>query len=371
MRIAQLVSNLHPVFPEANNAIYSHTAWLANGLVDLRHDVTLFASGDSNIKGKLTATSAQALAKSKISDDLIKYYLSLQISKCYAQANNFDIIHSHFTLLTSFYSCLVKTPTVQSIHSPIREELKPLLLNFKNNKYISFSLAQRKTMPELNWTANIYHGVDTDRFSFNPAPQDYFLFLGRITEEKGVHLAIEAAKAANMPLIIAGRSYPAEGYWHNQIEKHIDGKMIRYVGEADLEKKIEWLRNAKGLLFPTQYAETFGLVMIEAMACGTPVIGWDNGSVNEIIQDKKTGYVVKSLDEMVEAIKNIDKISREETRKRAENFFSVKKMVRGYARIYERIIEEDRFKKKKEADRFLPKDIANLLLKFFQKESGK
>ncbi|MCR4322571.1 MAG: glycosyltransferase family 4 protein [Candidatus Azambacteria bacterium] len=344
MKIAQLVSNVRKVSPRTNSAIYSHVAWLTNGLVGLGHNVDVFASGDSVTNGKLHSVTSTAIKNADISDESKKYYVHLLISQCYEYAKNVDIVHSHFNLLSSFYSNLSNVPTVQSIHSPIAENVKPLLMEYKNNKYISFSLAQRKALPELNWIANIYHGVDMNVFSFNPEPKDYFLFLGRITRDKGVHIAIEAAKAANVPLIIVGRSYPAESYWHDEIEKHIDGKMVRYVGEADFEKKIEWIRNAKALLFPTQYDEVFGYVMIEAMACGTPVIGLRVGSVPEVVAHERTGYVVESVSDMVQAIKKIDNISREETRARAEKYFSVEKMVHGYEHVYARVIEEHKKK---------------------------
>lgn len=345
MKIAQIISNFHNTSPLANQAIYSHVAWLTNSLVKLGNEVTLFAAGSSDTKAKLVSVTENPTSELNISEESKKRYDHLLASKCYSKAKDFDIIHSHFNLLSSFYAGLVDTPTVQSIHSPITEDIKPFLLPFRTNCYISFSLAQRRAMPELNWIGNIYHGVDTKIFSFNQKPEDYFLFLGRITEEKGVHLAIKAAKTAGVKLVIAGRSYPTEGYWHEKIEKHIDGKNIRYVGEADFRAKIELFKNAKAVLFPTQYDEVFGLVMIEAMACGTPVIGWDKGSVPEIINHGKTGFVVKSVAEMIKAIKVIDTISREETRKRAELYFSIEKMVEGYIKIYARIIEEKKYKR--------------------------
>jgi glycosyltransferase involved in cell wall biosynthesis len=340
MKIAQLISNFHRVSPLSTQAMYSHAALLANGLVDRGNDVTLFASGDSESKSQLFSVSEKAVNLEH--KDLHRSYINLLISQCYKHASEFDIIHSHFTLLSSYFSELVNTPTLISIHSPLEELLKPFQEIYKHHNYVSFSLAQRKQMPNLNWIANIYHGIDTNIFPYNPTPQDYYLYLGRITEEKGVHLAIEAAKTAGVQLVIAGRSYPAEGYWHEHIEKNIDGKMIRYVGEANFETKIDLLKNARGLLFPTQYEEVFGLVMIEALACGTPVIGWNKGSVPEVIQDRHTGYVVNSVDEMVKAIQNLHKISREECRKRAELYFSVEKMVAGYEIVYLRVIEEHR-----------------------------
>ncbi|MBX4187855.1 MAG: glycosyltransferase family 4 protein [Candidatus Doudnabacteria bacterium] len=344
MRIAQLTSNFHKVSQQSTQAMYSHLGYLSNGLVDRGNDVTLFGSGDSESKARLFSVAPEAIYS--LPEDVRKTYLHLLISKCYESASQFDIIHSHFTLLSSFYSGLVNTPTIISVHSPVDEKNKPFMTYKKDNNYVSFSLAQRRQMPDLNWVANIYHGVDTKVFQYNDTPQDYFLYLGRITEEKGVHFAIEAARAAGVPLMIAGRSYPQEGYWHEKMEKNIDGKMIRYVGEANFETKIEYLKNAKGLLFPTQYDEVFGLVMIEAMACGTPVIAWNKGSVPEVIQDGHTGYIVKDVEGMIKAISNIDKISREECRKRAELFFSVEKMVAGYEIVYMRVIEEHKKKMK-------------------------
>ncbi len=344
MKIAQLVSNYHTTAPYSNQAIYSHVAWLTDSLVKRGHDVSLFASGNSETKGKLEYVTEKPTTKMNLPEKTINHYLNFLISRCYSQSSQFDVIHSHFNLLSCFYSKLVKTPTVHSIHSPITDRIKPFLLNFKTNRFISFSLAQRKAMPELNWIGNIYHGVDTNIFSYNPNPKDYLLYIGRITKEKGVHLAIKAAKAAGEKLIIAGRSYPEEGYWHEHIEKHIDEKNIKYVGEADFKDKIKLYQNAKALLFPTQYKEVFGYAMIEAMAAGTPVIGWKKGSVPEIVADKKTGFVVKSTKEMIEAVKNIKKISREATRKRAELYFSLDKMVSGYEKIYQRVAEEEEYK---------------------------
>jgi len=341
MKIAQLNSNLYKAEPNSNHAIYSHVAWLANGLVDLGNEVTLYGSKGSKVNCPIVSVLPGPASELKIEDSIRKYYTHLAVSKCYTNAESYDIIHSHLNLVPNFYSPLVKTPTVTSVHTPVNKDFYELMLKCSDANYISFSHAQRKTMPKLNWVANIYHGIDTKLFSFNPNPQPYLLYLGRVTEQKGVHLAIEAAKAAGLQLIIAGYSYQNEGYWHEQIEKHIDGKTVRYVGEADLEQKINYLKNATAILFPTHKDEPFGYVMIEAMSCGTPVIGFNRGPVPEVVADKKTGYVVDSVKGMVKAIKNIDKISRIATRERAEKLFSVEKMVTGYQKVYERIISEN------------------------------
>ncbi len=347
MRIAQLVNNFRKTTSTTNNSLYSHTALLTNGLVERNNDVTLFASGDSQTKGKLVSVTEANTADMPIDEGFRKNLAHLLVSKAYSEANNFDVIHSHFTVTSSFYSKLVNTPTLQSIHLPITGEYRQMLEKFKDNNYVSFTLAQRKQMPDLNWVANIYHGLDLQEFQFNPTPEDYFLYLGRIAEDKGLHLAIEAAQAAGVPLRIAGRSYQKDGYWHNSIEKHIDGEKIRYVGEANFETKKELLRNAKALLFPTQAEETFGLSMIEAMACGTPVIAYNRGSVPEVVKDRSTGFIVNDVEGMVKAIQNIDKLKREESRKRVEMYFSADKMVTGYERVYLRLIEEHRAKQKK------------------------
>lgn len=347
MRISQLAPAFHAVSPLFNKAIYSHIAWLSNGLVERKHDVHLFASSDSQTDAVLHSVS-ESLAKLNVPEDIAKYYTMLNISSCYDYARmSSDIIHSHFNLLSAFFSRISNVPTVTSVHSPITERISPFLEHFKNERYISFSLAQRKQMPNLNWYANIYHGVDTNLFSFNPDPEDYLLYLGRVTEEKGIHFAIEAAKAVGMPLHIVGASYPAEGYWQKHIEPYVDGRTVRFLGEASFERKIPIFQNAKALLFPTMADEVFGYSMIEAMSCGTPVIGFDNGSVAEIVKDGVAGFVVTDVEGMVKAIRQIDGIDRAKVRQRAETYFSMEKMVSGYEKVYKRVLDDEAFQKRK------------------------
>ncbi|MBK5215218.1 MAG: glycosyltransferase family 4 protein, partial [Candidatus Pacebacteria bacterium] len=272
-------------------------------------------------------------------------------SDCYFQAKQglFDVIHSHLTVMTGFFSRIEKkTPTLISIHSPIEAWMKTILLKHKDEKYISFSLAQRKLLPELNWYANIYHGVDTDIFAYNEKPEDYVLFIGRLTHDKGAHIAIKACMEANVPLRIAGRSYVTEGYWHEKIEPYINGNEVRYFGEVSLEDKIPLIQNAKAIIFPVLWQEPFGYVLIEAMSCGTPVVAFNNGSVPEIVRDGVTGFIVESEEEMVEAIKKIDTIDRKKVRNRAEQFFSLKTMISNYESVYKRVIQDTKFKKDKQ-----------------------
>lgn len=347
MRIAMVTSNLHATSACSGKAIYSHTAALANGMVAKGHDTHLFAAEESKTSATLHSVCA-ALHKAPIDEATKRHYVSLLLSRCYEFARcNADVVHAHFSLVASFFASLIETPTLVSVHSPIEDRLKPLLAQVRGVRYISFSLAQRRQMPELNWYANIYHGVDTNLFAFNQTPHDYFLFLGRLTRDKGPHHAIRAAEIAGAKLRIAGASYPAEGYWQSDIEPHINGTNVRYVGEASQEAKIPLLQGARALLFPTEVEEAFGYSMIEAMACGTPVIAFGNGSVPEIVKHGETGFIVKNAEEMAEAIGRIGEIDRAAVRRRAERYFSEKKMVDGYEKVYARAVADEAWKKEK------------------------
>jgi glycosyltransferase involved in cell wall biosynthesis len=347
LKIAQLAPLNHPISAKQNKAIYSHIANLVNGSSAKKHNVTLFGHADSEVQGKVRSVVFHDGEESK--GALARYELWSLISDCYLDAKNkvFDLIHSHLNVMTGFFSRLDKSiPTLISIHSPIENWMKPILLKHKDEKYISFSLAQRKQLPELNWYANIYHGVDTDQFAFNERPEDYVLYLGRVTKEKGTHHAINACKDAGVNLRIAGRSYSTENYWHEMIEPHINGKTVRYFGEANLDEKIDLLQKARAVVFPTLYNEAFGYVLIEAMSCGTPVIAFPNGSVPEIVRDGVSGYLVNDEKEMAEALKKIDLIDRKEVRKRAEQFFSLKQMMTHYDSVYHRVVEESNYKER-------------------------
>lgn len=350
LRIAQIAPSSTPISAKENKAIYSHIANLVDEFIDKKHDVTLFGNPESNTKGRTIGSVFNTNNDEENKTTLARYEQWGLLSDCYLEAKQgkFDIIHSHLTVMTGFFSRTEKeTPTLISIHSPIEEWMKPILMKHKDEKYISFSLAQRKQLPELNWYANIYHGVDTEMFAFEENPDDYILFLGRITHDKGAHIAIEACKNANVNLRIAGRSYSTENYWHEMIEPHINGSSVRYFGEVSLEEKIPLIQKAKAVIFPTLYHEAFGYVLIEAMSCGTPIIAYGNGSVPEIIKDEITGFIVNTEEEMTEAINKIDTIERKKVRNRAEQFFSLKQMLINYESVYRRLIQETKFKKDK------------------------
>lgn len=342
MKIAQISASYTPVSERENKAIYSHVAWLIEGLVDKGNEVHLFASNKS--KTSATLHSLDFIQGNQIAIEQKRYEQWGLLSDCYKKANEgmFDIIHSHFNVMSAFFCDVTKTPTLISIHSPIEQWMIPILRNYKHLNYVSFSLSQRSQLPELNWVANIYHGVDLDLFTFNEKSEEYALFLGRITSDKGTHHAIAAAGKSNIDLQIVGSSYQTEAYWHDEIAPHINGTSVRYLGEATLDEKIPILQKAKVLLFPIEWEEPFGYVMIEAMACGTPIIAFNRGSVSEIVKDGVTGFIVNTVEEMAEALKKIDTIDRREVRKRAEMFFSSKQMVDNYNIVYKRIIEKNK-----------------------------
>ncbi|HMP67650.1 MAG TPA: glycosyltransferase family 4 protein [Candidatus Paceibacterota bacterium] len=346
MRIAQVTASYYPVEKNQNKAIYSHVAWLSQGLVDMGHSVDMYASPKSKTDANLISIDF-ATEDSKKTEQK-KYEQWALLSSCYknAKLDKYDLIHTHFNVMSAFFADLVSTPTLISIHSPIEDWMRPILRHYKHLNYVSFSHSQRESMKELNWVANIYHGVDTEIFKYNKTPEDYVLFIGRITGEKGPHEAIVSAIEAGTNILVAGASYETENYWHQKIAPYINGTSVKYLGDVSFDKKIPLFQNAKAVLFPTQCEEAFGYVMIEAMSCGTPVIAYGNGSVPEIVKDGVTGYIVNSVPEMVKAIKKIDKIDRTKVRKRAEMFFSAKQMVDNYETVYRRIIKKHQAGKK-------------------------
>jgi glycosyltransferase involved in cell wall biosynthesis len=340
MRIAQVAPINHQISPDSNYGIYSNVGYICDGLVEAGHDVTLFASKDALTKATIKGVVEQSTRSADLLDKDVLHLNHLNLSKCFQEASNFELIHSHYSTLGTLYAPLVDVPVVHSVHNPLPPSFLDIKDYVKGQKFISFSLAQRKQYPDLNWVANIYHGIDPDTYTFSETSQGYLLYLGRVIKEKGAHIAIEAAKAAGKKLIISGMSRSEEEYWHKEIEPHVNGVDIHFVGPSDMKKKIELFQGADALLFPTRRNEPFGLVMIEAMSCGTPVIGFNDGAVSEVVQDGVTGFVVDSTEEMIAAIGKVHTLKRTACRERVKKLFSVEKMVQGYLNVYERIIND-------------------------------
>jgi len=235
-----------------------------------------------------------------------------------------------------------KVPILTTLHRPIDAEEAKVLRSFPSINYLALSYDQKKNAEEQNIKILdvVYNGINPKEYEFNGKPEDYFLYLGRLNKEKGVVTAIEIAKAADKKLVVAGNiAGPAEwNYFFRDVQPRLNSDKISFVGEVDFKEKIKLLKNAKALLFPINRREPFGLVMIESMACGTPVIAFNRGSVPEVVEDKKTGFIVESKEQMIEAMENIGKIKRKDCRKSVEKKFTLKQMVDKYEEIYKKLI---------------------------------
>jgi glycosyltransferase involved in cell wall biosynthesis len=256
-------------------------------------------------------------------------------------ANRFDVIHSHIDYWSFPFARLTNVPTVATMHGRLDvEELHPVYQRYRSMPLISISDAQRAPLPLMNWVDTIYHGLPRDLLRFSPGPGKYLAFLGRISPEKRPDLAIEVARRVGIPLKIAAKVDAVDrDYFETVIKPLLSPPDVEYIGEISEAEKSEFLGNTLAFMFTIDWPEPFGLAMIEALACGTPVIARPCGSIPEVIRNGVTGFIVKSVDEMVEAVRNIGKLAREECRKEFENRFTVEIMVDRYEQIYRQLIE--------------------------------
>jgi glycosyltransferase involved in cell wall biosynthesis len=344
MRIAQIAPMWERVPPPAYGGIELIVGLLSDELVRRGHEVTLFASGDSITLAKLESVHPQALRL----DPTIKefgIYEMLQMSRVYEQAQEFDIIHSHIGCVALPYSNLVKTPTVHTQHGIFTPDNEKLFRHARKQPYISISNAQREPRLNLNYVATVYNGIDTKQYEFRPQPQDppYLAFLGRISPEKGPHLAIEIAKRSGWHLKMAGKVDPVDvKFFEEEIKPLIDGKQIEFLGEATHDEKCVLMGGAAATLFPITWREPFGLVMIESMAVGTPVIAMKLGSTSEVIAHGETGFLCESVEECIAAIEPAIQLNRKNCRQHVLNHFSVERMAQGYEAVYRQVLS-DRF----------------------------
>lgn len=345
LRIAQIAPLWVRIPPKKYGGIELIIKYLCDELTNRGHKVTLFASGDSLTKAKL-----QSLRKKPLLDDGIKWtnqaFTLLNISQVYEHADDFDIIHGHNDIYDLFFAHLSKTPTIHTMHNPLLakgkdEPRKKVFEYYKKRNYVNISESQKKiSAVKLNFIRTVYNGIDISQFKFNETPDEHFVWIARVDKYKGIGNAIQAAEKADATLTMAGRlDYTQKDYFAKEIKPHLN-KKITFIGEIGGKQKSHFYRNAKALLYPIMWNEPFGLVMIEAMACGTPVIAFDYGSVREVVKDGKTGFVVKTIPEMVRAMKKINTIDRRECRKWVEEKFSITAMVDGYEEVYERILHE-------------------------------
>jgi glycosyltransferase involved in cell wall biosynthesis len=307
---------------------------LTEGLVSHGHDVTLFATADSQTRGKLHAVCPRGYEEDR---SLIpKVWECLHISDLFEQGDAYDLIHNHFDFLPLTYTGLTHTPVVTTIHGFSSPGIVPVYKKYNGKTfYVSISDADRS--PDLDYIKTIHHGIDIKQFDFSSRPDDTLLFFGRIHNDKGVRQAIEIAGACNKRLILAG-IIQDQAYYDQYVAPHIDGSKLAYIGSVGPVQRNQMLGNAFALLHPIQFDEPFGLSVIESMACGTPVIAFDRGSMPELIQHGKNGFLVNTVDKAVEAVARIKEIDRSECRRHVERHFTVERMVKEYIQVYEMIL---------------------------------
>ncbi|MCL1469385.1 glycosyltransferase family 4 protein [Argonema antarcticum] len=341
MRIAQVAPLWERVPPLAYGGIELVVGLLCDQLVRCGHEVTLFASGDSLTLANLESVHPRALRL----DPTVKepgIYEMLHLSQVYERAQEFDIIHSHLGCAALPYANLVKTPTVHTLHGIFTPDNEKLFVHARRQNYVSISNSQREPRLNLNYVGTVYNGINTGIYEFREKPEQppYLAFLGRISPEKGTHLAIEIAQRSGQHLKIAGKVDAVDvEYYDREIKPHIDGKQIEYLGEANHQQKCALMGGAIATLFPITWREPFGLVMIESMAVGTPVIAMPLGSVPEVIADGKTGFLCNSVEEAVAAINKVAKIDRHACRDHVLKNFSMERMTESYIAVYQKIID--------------------------------
>jgi glycosyltransferase involved in cell wall biosynthesis len=340
MRIAQVAPLVEAVPPKLYGGTERVVSWLTEELVEMGHDVTLFASGDSITNAALEPCLPQALRLDPGHRDPMLAY-GVMLARIAEQACDFDLVHSHIDWVHIPLLRRLGVPFLTTLHG--RLDLPyingPFERCFAEAPFVSISDAQRAPLSQARWVGTVYHGLPRNLLKPNFAPKGYLAFLGRITPEKGPETAISLARAAGLPLKIAAKVDSVdEAYFETRVRHLIDGHDVEFIGEIDDWQKAEFLGNAAALLFPIRWPEPFGLVIIEAMACGTPVIAFRCGSVSELIDDGITGFVVESYDNALSAIGKLAVVDRHAVRSQFERRFTARRMAADYLRIYEAVI---------------------------------
>jgi glycosyltransferase involved in cell wall biosynthesis len=342
MRIAQVAPLYESVPPKLYGGTERVVSWLTEELVRLGHDVTLFASGDSLTTARLIPACKKALRLDSSCVDRLAHHVIL-LDQVFSEKENFDLIHFHVDYLHFPFSRRQQIAHVTTLHGRLDlPDLVPLYRLFRDIPVISISDAQRKPLPWVNWQGTVHHGLPRESFSLGGGKGGYLAFLGRTSPEKGLDQAIEIAKRAEMPLKIAAKIDRVDvEYFETVIKPLLDHPLIEFIGEIGYPEKNVFLGNAAGLLFPINWREPFGLVMIEAMACGTPVIAYPLGSVPEVMQERVTGFIVPDLERAVKAVKRLGEIDRRKCRRYFEQHFNAERMAQDYLNIYQRLVRRE------------------------------
>jgi glycosyltransferase involved in cell wall biosynthesis len=336
MKIAQVAPLYESVPPKLYGGTERVVGYLTEELVLQGHEVTLFASRDSTTKAELRPVCERALrlGQPKVIDPLAHHIRMIEMVA--QEASRFDVVHFHIDYLHFPVTRRQRITALTTLHGRLDiPEIAPLHREFPEMNVVSISNAQRKPLPWANWAGTVYHGLPNDLYELHAEPGKYLAFLGRISPEKGVDRAIEIAKKAGMPIRIAAKVDAADrDYFNSRIRPLLDHPLVEYMGEIGERDKNEFLGNAHALLSPIDWPEPFGLVMIEAMACGTPVIACRMGSVPEVVDEGKTGFIVTDIEKAVSAVKCVGTLSRHICREVFEQRFSATRMAHAYARIY-------------------------------------
>ena len=348
MRIAQLAPPFESVPPTRYGGTERVIATLTQELVRRGHDVTLFATGDSDTSARLVPVVEQALWHHDPPYTDFAPFWALVLGKLWQVIAEFDVVHSHLDYFGFPVARTCPCPVVSTLHGRLDlPELEALYKEFTDIPLVSISDAQRRPAPNANWVDTVYHGIDVADYTFNPEPQGYLAFLGRISPEKGLDTAIRVAVRAGLSIRIAARpplphKHQAHvqrdwEYYERVIQPLLHGPRVELIGQVGGQEKDEFLRNARALLFPIRWPEPFGLVMPEALACGTPVLALRAGSVPEILEHGVTGYICDTEDELVDAVRRLAEIDRARCRAEAERRFSAAAMADRYETIYEKL----------------------------------
>jgi glycosyltransferase involved in cell wall biosynthesis len=353
MHIAQIAPPFESVPPTRYGGTERVVATLTDELVRRGHDVTLFASGDSKTRARLVPVVDQALWHHDPPYENFLPFWTMVLDRVAPEVEKFDIVHSHLDHFGYPLARLANRPVVTTLHGRLDlPELEVLHHQVTDVPLVSISDAQRQPAPRANWAATVYHGIPLDTLTLNPRRGAYLAWLGRISPEKGLDTAIEVARRADMPIKIAARKPLANKedpnvrrdweYYTSVVEPLLQEGSVELVGQVDEAEKNGFLCGAAALLFPISWPEPFGLVMVEALACGTPVLAFRHGSVPEVLEHGVTGFICDTEDEMVDAVRRIDEIDRSRCRAEVERRFTPAIMADAYERVYERLIREFR-----------------------------
>jgi glycosyltransferase involved in cell wall biosynthesis len=339
MKIAQVAPLYESVPPKYYGGTERVVSYLTEELVRQGHEVTLFASGDSITRARLVPSCPRALRLDKQCVDQLAHHIVL-LEQVFQQASLFDLMHFHLDYMHFPLLVRQRIPHVTTLHGRLDiPDLVTVYQTFPAMPIVSISEAQRGPLPWLNWQGTVYHGLPEELYTFRDTPGTYLAFLGRISPEKGVDQAITIAQRVGMPLKIAAKVDQADSeYFREVVQPLLGDTRVQCVGEVGEGKKDDFLGQAYALLFPIEWPEPFGLVMIEALACGTPVIAYGRGSVPEVLENGVTGYIVESLEAAVQAVAQISAISRTRCRAVFEERFAASRMAQDYLRIYRQLL---------------------------------